>query len=168
MNEDVSLPSADSIEDEIDGLDKDVDTSEFTDLTENADEDEKAAIFAELDAAMAQTNAAKVKKVKKVESPVDEDEDSIYKDRNGIYHFSSEQKVNRKKSMAEKAIRDKARIQKEKKARHYEKNVAPKVKPVRKKKKAAPIAKSKDAEKASKNETKGLWGKFLNWINDRN
>lgn len=168
MNEEVSLPSADSIEDEIDGLDKDVDTSEFTDLTENADEDEKAAIFAELDAAMAQTNAAKVKKVKKVESPVDEDEDSIYKDRNGIYHFSSEQKVNRKKSMAEKAIRDKARIQKEKKARHYEKNVAPKVKPVRKKKKAAPVAKSKDAEKASKNETKGLWGKFLNWINDRN
>jgi hypothetical protein len=164
MNEEVSLPTSESIESEIDRLDGDIDTSEFTDLTEDASSDEKDAIFAELDAAMASGNSAKVKKVQKVEV-IEEDEDSIYKDRNGIYHFTSEQRASRRKSLAEKASRDKARIQKEKKARHYKENIAPKVKVAPKKKKVTQdIADTENAQKAAKNESKGLW----NWINDRN
>ncbi|MEO9533203.1 MAG: hypothetical protein ABJG68_09715 [Crocinitomicaceae bacterium] len=168
MNEEVELPSADSVESEIDVLDGDVDTSEFTDLSTDVSEEDKEALFAELDAAMEANNSAKVKKVKKVVTEETE-EDSIYKDKNGIYHFTSEQRANRKKSMAEKAIREKARIQKEKKARHYQEHVAPKVKaPTKKKKSNQKNTSSKDQEKAAQNEAKGLWGKFLNWINDRN
>ena len=170
--EEEDLPTADAIEDEIDQLDGDVDTSEFPDLTESNSDEEKEAIFAELDAQMDQ-NKGGVQKVKQVTNEasevnenieVEEDENSIYKNKRGDYRFTTEQRKNREKSLAIKAEKAKIKAQKEKKKRHYEENVAAKVKPKSKKKKQKPSKKS--AAKAQKEEPKGLWQKFLNWLND--
>lgn len=171
LNEKVELPSADSIETEIDSLDGELDTSEFPDLAEGESDESKEAIFAELDAAMESKSAGKVKPVENsvssaISENTDEEEDSIYKDSRGIYHFTSEQRANRKKSLEEKRAKEKAQRQKEKKARHYKENIAPKVKPKKKKAPSKRAEKKKEAAVAKKEAPKSLWGKFLNWLND--
>ena len=170
LNEEVELPSIDSVETEIDGLDGEVDTSEFPELGEGESDEDKEAIFAELDAAMESKSAGKVKPVKpsaEISDNTEEDEeDSIFKDARGIYHFSSEQRANRRKSLEEKRSKDLAKAKKEKKARHYKETVAPKVKPKKKKAPSKKAEQKREAEIAKKEAPKGLWGKFLNWIND--
>ncbi|MBD3638202.1 MAG: hypothetical protein HUJ25_12690 [Crocinitomicaceae bacterium] len=168
------LPTSDAIEDEIDALDGEVDTSEFPDLTEENTDEEKEAIFAELDAQMEQkTGKDEVKKVtneaSEVKENMDEEEEeySIYKDKQGRYRFTAEQKRNREVSLAQKAERDRIEALKKKKKRHYEKNVAAKVqKPPSKQKQNKNKSIKKAAEKSQKEEPKGLWQKFLNWLND--
>jgi len=172
MNEEVELPTADAIETEIDALDGDLDTSEFTEI--GGDEAEKEAIFAELDAQMenksdGKVKAGKVKAAAEVEANIeDEEENSIYKDEKGIYHFTSEQRKNRKESLRIKAEKERIRKQKEKKARHYKEQVASKaVQPKKKKGPSKKVQQKQAAQQAKKDAPKGLWGKFLNWINDR-
>lgn len=169
--EEEDLPTADAIEDEIDQLDGDVDTSEYPDLTENSTDEDKEAIFAELDAQMDENKG--VKKVKQVTNEasevndnieVEDDENSIYKNKRGDYRFTREQRENRAKSLAVKAEKQRVKALKEKKKRHYEENVAAKVKPKSKKKKNKPSKKAKSKEQQE--EPKGLWQKFLNWLND--
>ena len=121
LKEEVELPSSDAIEEEIDELDGDVDTSEFTELLEDATDEKTDAIFAELDAAMDNATSSEVKKVKnavaaEVKDNVEEEEDSIFKDARGIYHFSSEQRANRRESIRVKNEKERVRIQKEKSA----------------------------------------------------
>lgn len=171
MNEEVELPSSDAIESEIDALDGDVDTSEFeaVDISDN----DKDAIFAELDAQMDNRSkkgvkAGTVKPATEVSEHQDDEEYSIYKDAKGIYHFSSEQKKNRKESLRIKAEKERIQRAKEKKARYYQKQVAAKVqKPAKKKAPSKKVAQKKAAQEAKQQAPKGLWGKFLNWINDR-
>jgi hypothetical protein len=174
LKEEVELPSLEAIENEIDSLDGDLDTSEFTELGEGESDEAKEAIFAELDAQMANSANAKVKKVKnktatEVSENVDEEEDSIYKDSRGIYHFTSQQRANRRKSLAESEAKKKAKLAKEKKARHYQENIAKNAAPP--KKKNAPSKKAvrkQEAIKKKEEAPKSLWGKFKNWLNDRN
>ena len=167
--EEEELPTVDAIEEEIDKLDGDVDTSEFPDMTESASDDEKEAIFAELDAQMDMAQGKQsVKQVTNEASEVNEnievedDENSIYKNARGDYRFTSEQKKNRENSLAVKKEKAKIKAQKEKKKRHYQENVAAKSKPQPKKKKK--VDKTKKAEE--KEAPKGAWQKFLNWLND--
>lgn len=164
------LPSIDAIEDEIDALDGELDTSEFPDLTEDSSDDEKEAIFAELDAQMDAGQGRKsVKKVQKeadeVLENVGEEEYSIYKNSKGQYRWTSEQKENRAQSLAEKAEKQRIQAQKEKKKRHYQENVAAvsKPKPKKTKKSSQKRSKKKAEQKA---EPKGLWQKFKQWLND--
>ncbi|MCB9224133.1 MAG: hypothetical protein H6582_08165 [Crocinitomicaceae bacterium] len=167
--EEEDLPTIDAIENEIDALDGDVDTSEFPDMN-GAQEmsDEKAAIFAELDAAMDNPSDQKVKKVANTAAEVkenieEEEEDSIYKNDRGEYRFTPEQKRNREISLANKAKRERDERMKKNKAQHYQQNVAAKVQTPVKKKKAVKTEKKKAA---SKEEPKGAWKKFLRWLND--
>ena len=166
-----SCPTVDAIEDEIDNLDGDVDTSTFPDLTEESSDDEKDAIFAELDAQMDKKQGVqKVKQVTNEASEVNEnievedEESSIYKNARGIYRFTSEQRSNREKSLAIKAEKARIKAQKEKKKRHYQETVVPKVKSQPKKRKDRPAKKS--AAKEQKEAPKGMWQKFLRWLND--
>jgi hypothetical protein len=172
--EEEELPTAEAIEEEIDQLDDGVDTSGFTDLTEENPDDEKDALFAELDAQMDGTTIDKEVKpvgnaaaaeVKENISEEEEEEYSVYKDDRGEYHFSAEQKANRINSIAVKKEKAKIQAQKAKKARHYQENVASKssIKPKKKKSQAA-VAKAKKQE--VKQAPKGPWKRFLRWLND--
>lgn len=172
MSEEVELPSVDEIESEIDALDGDIDTSGFSEIAKT-DDAEKEAIFAELDAQMesksdGKVKAGKVKTAEEVETHLDKEvEDSIYKDEKGIYHFTTQQRENRKESLRVKAEKERIRKQKEKKARHYKQQVATKVSAPKKKKEPSKKVQQKQAkQKLEKEAPKGLWGKFLNWIND--
>lgn len=172
MNEEVELPTADSVESEIDNLDGELDTSEFPDLGEGESDETKEAIFAELDAQMENKAAQKVKSgtskpAREITENTDEDEDSIYKDSKGIYHFTSEQRANRRKSLEEKRAKELAKKQKEKKARHYKENVAAVAQPKKKKAPSKRAEKKIAAKQAKKDAPTSLWGKFVNWLNDR-
>lgn len=170
--EEEELPSVDDIEEEIDGLDGEVDTSTFTDKVEGETDQEKDALFAELDAQMDSGSAKEVKKAPaaKVSTEVsdnidDEEEYSIYKNERGIYRFSAEQRKNREISLSTNKDKAKAHAQKSKKKRHYQENVAVNAKPVVKKKINKPAKKAMKAEAAAA-EPKGVWKKFLRWLND--
>ncbi|MFT4600853.1 MAG: hypothetical protein ACI857_001030 [Arenicella sp.] len=176
LKEEVDLPSLEAIEDEISGLDGETDTSEFTELGEGETDEKKEAIFAELDAQMASSGSDKIKKVvnkavtaSEVSENVEEEENSEYKDSRGIYHFSSSQKASRRKSLSESEGKKRARLGKEKKARHYQENVVKQAAPPKKKKEPSKKAVANKEAKIKKAEApKSLWGKFKNWINDRN
>lgn len=135
--------------------------------------------IARLDAAM-QSNVQDVK-AGKIEQPLPKaveanltnnvEELSPYKDKNGIYHFSAEQKNNRIKRLRqlEQLKREKAR--KEAKRRHYIEHVAKNQKPVSKKvektkEKKTEIRKEKKLAKEVKEQPKGLWQRFKSWLND--
>jgi hypothetical protein len=174
-NEQIVLPTMEAIDSEIEKLDGDVDTSSFTNIAkEGASDEEKDAIFAELDAAMdnKSNEGNKVKKVvnkpaAEVSENIEEEEDSIYKNSKGIYRFTSEQRENRLKSLSIKEDKERIRLQKEKKARHYKENVAANTK-VKKKKKGPSkkqIAKQ-EAEANKKEAPTTFWGKIKNWLND--
>lgn len=95
----------------------------------------------------------------------DEEEFSIYKDKKGIYHFSQTQKENRKNSL-ERIKREKQEEQRKiSKVKYYQQTAAPE-KPVmssaKKNKKQAERQMKKQAEPVKR---KGIWGKFINWLN---
>lgn len=168
--EEEELPTAEAIESEIDALDGDVDTSEFTELAKGEElSDEKAAIFAELDAAMDSPEDNQVKTVSneaaEVSENVEEEEYSIYKNARGIYRWTTEQKQKRQVLMATKAEELKKKRLKKKKQLHYQENVAAKVKPPKKKNVNKPTKKQVKEQK-QKEQPKGVWQKFLAWLND--
>jgi translation initiation factor IF-2 len=165
--EEEELPTIDAIENEIDQLDGDTDTSEFTELGAGEDlSDEKAAIFAELDAQMESSGTEEVKQVTndvvEVAENIEEEEYSIYKNKRGEYRFTAEQKANRKKSLQVRAEKERIERVKRKKEEYYKQNVAVKVQPPKKKKTSKP----KKEKQVKKEEPKGFWQKFLNWLND--
>lgn len=141
--------------------------------SEEVDLKEREAVFAELDAAM-EDNLSKEASVpvpqadeKKEE---EEDEYAIYKDEKGLYRFTSQQKKNRRESLLIRAERERVRQSKERKARHYQKNVAVKIKPAKKKRRPRRPEKREEALAVQADETavkEGVWGRFLNWLNDR-
>ncbi|UKN02301.1 hypothetical protein K6119_02050 [Paracrocinitomix mangrovi] len=167
-----ALPTVDAIENEIDQLDGDVDTSEFPDMLTSTDSEEKEAIFAELDAAMDQPSDTSVKSVvndasEVIENQEEEEEHSIYKNAKGEYRFTPEQKANRRKSLAEKERREREEAIRNKKKRHYEENVAAKAQtPSKKKKKNNKPSQKEQAKKAKEQAPKGIWQKFIAWLND--
>lgn len=158
------LPDADSVENEIDQLDGKTDTSDFH--FESDDE-----LLSDLEAAQStlsqdvKKNVQEIATAKEVKDNVVEEEDeesARFKDKKGIYHFSREQRDNRQKKLFLIAEKRKLEDLKEKKKKHYEENVAKKTTPVKKKPKKKSIAE----QSSDKPERKGLWGKFLNWLND--
>lgn len=122
----------------------------------------------ELDMAMAastqdvKSGRTKQSKPKEVKENIEEEENSIYKDKNGIYHFTQEQLENRKKRLAELSDKKKQQALKDKKKRHY-KDLMRDQPASQKKKKKSPEKKHKQENKS---EPKGIWGKFLAWLND--
>ncbi|MCC7453756.1 MAG: hypothetical protein IT222_06290, partial [Crocinitomix sp.] len=108
--------------------------------------------------------------------PISEDEDSIYKDEKGVYHFTPEQKANRQKRLYEIERTKKIKVEQEKKKRHYEEKM--KLKEQKKaqnqvpstKKKTEPSDKPIENRRTEKKQPveppKGLWKKFLYWLND--
>ncbi len=145
--------------------------------TEEEIEREEADALAELDAAM-QLSAQDIKpaKVSRKESKEtkahisSEESYSEYKDEQGIYHFSLQQKLNREKALVRIELDRKRESEKAKKKRHYEE-----VMKERKQKEPATISKAKQKKievKKQKREEKnveppkGLWAKFMRWLND--
>ena len=131
----------------------------------------------ELEASMQAINqdvkTAKVAEASEVAENLEKDEEaeenSIYKDAKGIYHFSQEQLDNRAKFFEAKKEKERLEREKEKKKRHYEEMMAQSKKDGTPKKavKGAPTkkpAKKKPVE--TKQEPTTVWGKFLRWLND--
>ncbi|MGB1104715.1 MAG: hypothetical protein ACPG21_13985 [Crocinitomicaceae bacterium] len=146
---------------------------EVVEKTAEEIEAEESSEIAALDAAM-QSQAQDIKPKKKSEKLKKEDKKDIgseseYKDENGIYHFSTKQKANREKRLKEIALKKKRQAEKEKKRKHYESLV--KDRPAKKRNKDIEKKKQKTAHrKAKKMEEKeapkGLWQKFVHWLND--
>lgn len=138
----------------------------------------EAAEIAALDAAM-QSTVQDVKEGEVVSLPKekkpsennnDNEEHSPFKDKNGIYHFSQEQRQNRKRRLSKLKEKKKAIAKRELKKKYYADKMA-KVKKVetakkvkQKKLKTAKTIQKKKAE--NKPEPKGFWQKFKNWLND--
>jgi len=103
---------------------------------------------------------------KKIDVDINEQEEeySIYKDKKGIYHFSQQQRENRIKSLERIKLAKREALRKKKKNIHYEK-IAEKTKKKTDKKENKQRASIKN-QSTAKPERKGLWGKFLNWLND--
>ena len=93
----------------------------------------------------------------------DEFENSIYKDKNGIYHFSQTQKENRKNSLARIKNEKQEQLRKQKQVKHYQQATQSDKKTISKKKETN---KKQKPTPQAKPVRKGLWGKFLNWLND--
>ncbi len=145
--------------------------------TEEEVEKDEADALAELDAAM-QLNAqdikpAKVtrKEPKETKAHISSEESySEYKDEQGIYHFSLQQKLNREKALVRIELDSKRESEKAKKKRHYEE-----VMKERKQKEPATISKAKQKKIEVKKQKrveknveppKGIWAKFMRWLND--
>jgi len=96
----------------------------------------------------------------------DDEEWSPFKDSKGIYHFSKEQKDNRRKSLERLKSGKKEEVKKRAKSTHYHQTFKTEPKEaVAKKKEKKEIASQKN-KPVEKPVRKGLWGKFLNWLND--
>lgn len=109
----------------------------------------------------------KYKKSKETEALVDDEINSIYKDKKGIYHFSQTQRENRIKSI-ERIKRETLELRrKEKKVNHYKaiSNLS-ETKMEKQKTKARQLKNEASKKKENKPVRKGIWGKFLNWLND--
>lgn len=138
--------------------------------TEEELEAEEAEKIAALDAAM-QSQAQDVRK--KGDSKADKKEEqevSEYKDKNGIYHFSHQQKVNREKRLIELDIKRKRENERNKKKQHYQEMMQGReqkssVKAEKLKARKTAATKEKKAQKTTE-APKGLWAKFLRWLND--
>lgn len=113
-------------------------------------------------------DAEKKETTQKTEKIIDEVEEeySIYKDKRGIYHFSQQQRENRKNSLARIAFKKLEKQKKKNKARHYQKNVNLAKKENQEKKKAKKDNAKSQKSSITKPVRKGIWGKFLNWLND--
>lgn len=95
------------------------------------------------------------------------EEYSIYKDKRGIYHFSRQQKENRKKSLQRIQAGKSEEGKKKAKSRHYQKVVKPLSEEIiTKKKKEKEVVREERVKKSTpKPAPKGLWGKFRRWLN---
>lgn len=133
---------------------------------------EEADAIASLDAAMqsqVQDIKTKPKKSGKADKGEDEEE-SEYKDKNGIYHFSHAQKASREKRLVEIELKRKQQAEKDKKKRHYEDLMKSRpqkesVKAIKQKEKKTQRTKQKKEQKQQE-EPKGLWERFKRWLND--
>ena len=105
-------------------------------------------------------------KKKPIIEPLIEEEYSIYKDKNGIYHFSQQQKENRKNSLDRIALKKLEKQKRKNKAKHYQKIATVAKKENLSKKKAKKVASQRQKVAVVKPVRKGIWGKFLNWLND--
>ncbi len=143
--------------------------------------DQLAALDAAMRSQVQDIKAGKVvqptEKIVEENLPTSEDEDSIYKDENGIYHFTPQQKANRQKSLYEIERARKIKSEQEKKKRHYEEKMKLKEQkkvqnnqPIQDKKKLEstnkPVENRRSEKKQPIEPPKGLWKKFLYWLND--
>ena len=142
--------------------------------TEEEIQQEEEDKIAELDAAMRsqaqdiKTSSAKSKSV--VVEEEESEENARYKDKNGIYHFSDEQRRNRIQRLEEFEEIKKQEQLKLRKKEHYEqlmKSREPKksVKAEKAKMRKTENTKRKKAEQ-SKPKPTGIWAKFVHWLND--
>ncbi len=95
----------------------------------------------------------------------DDDEYSIYKDKNGIYHFSQTQRENRKNSLERLKREKQEALRKSKKSQYYQQLVETEKKVESPKVKAKKQAQKESKKQPEKVVRKGVWGKFLNWLN---
>lgn len=95
----------------------------------------------------------------------DDEEYSIFKDKKGIYHFSQTQRENRKNSLERIKRQKQEELRKQKKVKHYQQLVESEKKVESPAKKAKKQASKEVRKKPEKPVRKGLWGKFLNWLN---
>ncbi|NOQ74031.1 MAG: hypothetical protein GQ574_18640 [Crocinitomix sp.] len=153
--------------------------AEVVEKTEEEVEQEETDALAELDAAM-QLNAQDIKPAKLVSRKeaketkehiaVEAESYSEYKDSRGIYHFSLQQKLNREKALVRVELNQKREAEKEKKKRHYKE-----VMKERQQKEPVVVSKTKqkkiETKKIKREEKnaeppKGVWAKFLSWLNN--
>tara|TARA_B110000037_G_scaffold34473_1_gene41878 strand:- start:47970 stop:48977 length:1008 start_codon:yes stop_codon:yes gene_type:complete len=139
---------------------------------------EEADAIAALDAAM-ELNAqdikpatkASIKESKETKEHFQLEETySEYKDDRGFYHFSLQQKLSREKALIQIELESKREFEKEKKKRHYEEVMKERkqkesVVPSKAKQKKIETRKQKREEKNIE-PAKGIWAKFLRWLND--
>lgn len=113
---------------------------------------------------------AKVKRDQKGKSTLqqnnDDEEYSIFKDKRGIYHFSQTQRENRKNSIERIKLEKLEELRKQKKIKHYQKLVVTEKKQESGKEKTKKQAQRESKKQEEKPKRKGVWGKFLNWLND--
>jgi hypothetical protein len=95
----------------------------------------------------------------------DDEEYSIYKDKNGIYHFSQTQRENRKNSLERLKREKQEALRKSKKSQYYQQLVETEKKVESPKVKAKKQAQKESKKQPEKVVRKGVWGKFLNWLN---
>jgi len=105
------------------------------------------------------------KKIAAMQASDSDDEWSPFKDKNGIYHFSREQKDNRRKSLERIKSGKKDEVKKRAKSSFYQQNFKPEPKEVTSKKKEKKETISKKVKVATAPATKGIWGKFRKWLN---
>jgi hypothetical protein len=95
----------------------------------------------------------------------DDEEYSIYKDKNGVYHFSQTQRENRKNSLERLKREKQESLRKAKKSQYYQQLVETEKKVESPKVKAKKQAQKEIKKQPEKVVRKGVWGKFLNWLN---
>lgn len=95
----------------------------------------------------------------------DDEEYSIFKDKRGIYHFSQTQRENRKNSFERLKLEKVEDLRKQKKIKHYQQIVESEKKVESPKVKAKKQAQKESKKQPEKPQRKGVWGKFLNWLN---
>lgn len=159
---------------------KKVETPVADEDTSKSEDDQLAALDAAMRSQVQDIKAGIVvqatEKIVEENLPISEDEDSIYKDEKGVYHFTPEQKANRQKRLYEIERTKKIKAEQEKKKRHYEEKM--KLKEQKKaqnqvpstKKKTEPSDKPIENRRSEKKQPveppKGFWKKFLYWLND--
>lgn len=146
-----------------------------------SEDDQLAALDAAMRSQVQDIKAGKVvqptEKIIEENLPISEDEDSIYKDEKGIYHFTPQQKANRQKRLYEIERAKKIKFEQEKKKRHYEEKMKlkeqkkaqhPQTPSTKKKTEASdkPAESRRSEKKQPVEPPKGLWKKFLYWLND--
>lgn len=160
---------------------KKVETPAIEDVPAESEDDQLAALDAAMRSQVQDIKAGKVvqatEKIVEENLPISEDEDSIYKDEKGVYHFTPEQKANRQKRLYEIERTKKIKAEQEKKKRHYEEKMKLKEQkkvqnnqPIQDKKKPEstnkPVENRRSEKKQPIEPPKGLWKKFLYWLND--
>jgi hypothetical protein len=158
-----------------------VESPTIEDVQEKSEDDQLAALDAAMLSQVQDIKTGKIvqptEKIIEENLPVSEDEDSIYKDENGIYHFTPQQKANRQKRLYEIERTKKIKAEQEKKKRHYEEKMRLKElkkvqnnQPIQDKKKPESTNKPGENRRSEKKQPieppKGLWKKFLYWLND--
>jgi len=94
-----------------------------------------------------------------------DEEWSPFKDKNGIYHYSREQKQSRQKSLECIKFSKKGEQKKRAKSSYYQQNFKPETKEIVAKKKEKKEMISKKSKNSETVVSKGIWGKFVNWLN---
>jgi len=105
------------------------------------------------------------KKIATMQGDDSDEEWSPFKDKNGIYHFSREQKQNRQKSLAHLKLGKKDEQKKRAKSSYYQQNFKPEPKELVAKNKEKKETISKKSKAPETVVRKGVWGKFVNWLN---